>query len=110
MLPLTTTCTVIISITGFLPKPKYSQTPSEQALRDSSKLGGISRRAVFAVFLFTKQVRGTAANQAKGLLEQKNRVPRIIQEVVPICQEVLNKQKHLLLLQTSSGIYKWFES
>lgn len=34
----TTTHTVIISITEFLPKPKHSQTPSEQALRDSSKL------------------------------------------------------------------------
>lgn len=48
----TTTHTVIISITVFLPKPKHSQTPSEQALRDSSKLGSISRRAVFPVLLF----------------------------------------------------------
>lgn len=89
MLLLTTTFTVIISMTGFLPKPKYSQTPSEQALRDFSKLGGISRRAVFSVFLFTEQVRHSAANPSKGgrLLEQKYCLPRIIQEDTPICQE-----------------------
>ena len=100
VLLLTTTCTVVISITGFLPKPKYSQTPSEQALRDSSKLGGISRRAVFSVFLLAEWVRGSAANQAKAgrPLEQKHRMPRLLQEDVPIFHEVLKKQKHLLLL------------
>lgn len=65
VLLLTTTYTVI-SITGFLPKPKYSQTPSEQVFRDFSKLEGISGRAIFSVFLFAESVKGSAANQAKG--------------------------------------------
>lgn len=63
MLLLTTTCTVVISTTGFLPKPEYSQPTSEQALRDSSKLGGISRMAVFSVLLKTHSLSDWEAAQ-----------------------------------------------